>query len=152
MKNLFTVISALALVMLFTGLALADRGKPNFTPSVYADGVAWGTKGTTDLPPPNEHNVQSFDILYVFTNGAEGQLPVSDASPRNPNYNGGRWFTHTVEWNEAGMIAHDPLPILRSYEDIMTHYDLGHLDIFVGSPVGGPPAYFQCPLLPVKEW
>lgn len=137
-------------LLAIAGNALADKGKPNFTPSIYADGVAWGTKTTTLLPPPNSHNLQSFDILYVIVNGADGQLPVSDAGPGNPFYNGGRWFTHTAVWTEAGMMAHDPLPVLRSYEDIMIHYDLGHLDIYPGSPEGGPPEYFQCPLLPVK--
>ena len=145
------LLSVLAFFFITCGYALAGPGKPNFSPSVYADGIAWGTKGTTDLPAPNEHNMQAYDILYVFTNGAAGQLPVSDAGPRNPFYNGGRWFTHTVMWNGDGMGAHDPLPVLKSYEDIMLYYGLGHLDIWPGSP-GGPPDYFQCPLLPVKEW
>ena len=145
-------LALLAFFLLTVGYALAGPGKPNFSPSVYADGIAWGTKGTTELPAPNDHNIQSYDILYVFTNGADGQLPVSDAGPRNPFYNGGRWFTHTAMWTEEGMIAHDPLPILKSYDDVMLHYDLEHLDIWQGSPPGGPPDYFQCPLLPVKEW
>ena len=147
------ILSAVFLVffLLTCGYAIAGPGKPNFSPSVYADGIAWGTKGTTDLPAPNDHNMQSYDILYVITNGADGQLPVSDAGPRNPFYNGGRWFTHTAMWTPEGMMAHDPLPVLKSYEDVMLHYDLGHLDIWPGSP-GGPPDYFQCPLLPVKEW
>ncbi len=130
----------------------AAKGQPNFTPSVYADGIAWGTKATTTIPAPNNSNLQSFDILYVIINGADGQLPVGDASPGNPFYNGGRWFTHTAVWTEDGMIAHDPLPVVRSYDEIMIHYDLGHLDIYPGSPAGGPPEYFQCPLLPVKMW
>lgn len=139
-------------VVAVAGNVLAAKGKPHFTPSVYADGIAWGTKATTPLPAPNNKNLESFDILYVIINGAEGQLPVSDAGPGNPFYNGGRWFTHTAIWTEDGIIAHDPLPVLKSYDDIMDHYDLGHLDIYPGSPSGGPPDYFQCPLLPVKLW
>jgi len=27
----------------------------------------------------------------------------------------------------------------------------GYLDFEVGSPENGPPPYFQCPMLPVKE-
>ena len=138
--------------LLAVGCAFAGPGKPNFSPSVYADGVAWGTKATTTIPAPNAHNLQSYDILYVITNGAERQLPVSDAGPGNRLYNGGRWFTHTAMWTPDGMMAHDPLPVLKSYEDIMFHSDLGHLDISPGSPEGGPPDYFQCPLLPVKMW
>ena len=143
-KKIFS-LAFLAFIFLTCAYALAGPGKPNFSPSIYADGIAWGTKGTTELPAPNEHNIQSYDILYVFTNGADGQLPVSDAGPRNPFYNGGRWFAHTAVWNIA-----DP-PVVKSYEEIMYHYDLGHVDIWPGSP-GGPPDYFQCPLLPVKEW
>ena len=125
---------------------------PNFGPSVYGDGVAWGTKGTTTLPAPNGKNDQSFDKLFVITNGAKGQLPVSEAAPGNPMYNGGRWITQTVTWTAAGMDAHDPLPVLMSYDDIERHAGLGHLSITPGSPGGdgAPPDYFQCPLLPVK--
>jgi hypothetical protein len=137
--------ASLAFFLLTCGYAIAGPGKPNFSPSVYADGIAWGTKGTTGLPAPNDHNIQSYDILYVFTNGADGQLPVSDAGPRNPFYNGGRWFTHTAEWNI------DNPPVVKSYHDIMMYVDTGDLDIWPGSP-GGPPDFFQCPLLPVKEW
>ncbi len=78
--------------------ALANPGQPSFSERVYGDGVAWGTKGTTSLPAPNAHNVQSFDKLFVITNGVDGQLPVAEAAPGNVNYNGGRWFTHTVTW------------------------------------------------------
>jgi hypothetical protein len=136
-KKIFS-LAFLAFFLLTYGYALAGPGKPNFSPNVYADGIAWGTKGTTGLPAPNEHNVQSYDILYVFTNGADGQLPVGDAGPRNRYYNGGRWFTHTAMWTELGLEVMVPLPA-------------GHLDIWPGSP-GGPPDYFQCPLLPVKVW
>jgi hypothetical protein len=149
-KITFTLLAVFFLTATSFGIAAAQA--PNFTPSVYADGIAWGTKATTPLPAPNNHNLQSFDILYVILNGADGQLPVSDAGPGNPFYNGGRWFTHTVLWTGEGLIAHDPLPVLRSYGDIMEHYDLGHLDIYPGSPPDGPPEYFQCPLLPVKMW
>ena len=120
---------------------------PNFGPSVYGDGVAWGTKGTTTLPAPNGKNNQSFDKLFVITNGVEEQLPVSEAAPGNPNYNGGRWWVHTATWIDD--LPHPKL-LLTSYEEVMFHYNLGHLIISEGSPEGGPPAYFQCPLLPVK--
>ena len=127
---------------------------PNFSQSVYGDGVAWGTKGTTTLPAPNEKNVQSFDKLFVITNGAEGQLPVSEAAPGNPMYNGGRWFTWTATW--ANNVPHE-IPVLTSYDgdgfnSIKFHEDMGHLTLKPGSPggPGAPPNYFQCPLLPVK--
>ena len=146
------IISALLLALLATIPAFADRGKPTFGPAIYADGQVWGTKAVTALPGPNENNVQSFDKLFVITNSnnPSGQMPVGEAAPGNPDYNGGRWFTQTVEWTDAGFVAHGTVPILTSYADIMVHYNLGHLTISSGSFDGGPPPYFLCPLLPVK--
>ena len=149
-KILFHV---LGIMLISTTLsAFANPGQPNFMPALYGDGEVWGTKGTTTLPAPNEHNRQSFDVLYVITNSnnPQGQLPVSEAAPGNPNYNGGRWFTHTVDWTEEGFMTHGTVPVLTSYDDIMYHFDMGHLVITQGSFPGGPPRYFQCPLLPVK--
>ena len=130
-----------AMFVTTTVLAMA----PNFSPALYGDGELWGTKFTTVLPAPNDNNSQSFDKLFVFVEGnaAAGQLPVSEAAPGNPNYNGGRWFTHTVMW-EAGS---EPT-VLKSYEDIILYRDAGQLMIFTGN--AGTPTYFQCPLLPVK--
>lgn len=139
----------LLLVLLATVPVLAMPGKPEFHPHIYADGVAWGTKITTVLPAPKGDNLHSFDELFVFTNGADGQLLVGEAAPGNPAYNGGRWVTYTVTWTEEGMTAHDPLPVLMSYDEVMLHHSLGHLTVVKGSPAGGPPPYFSCPLLPV---
>ena len=145
--------TAVLTLILMSGTIVADPGKPNFMPSLYGDGEVWGTKGTTTLPAPNDHNLQSFDNLYVITNSnnPQGQLPVSEAAPRNPNYNGGRWFTHTVEWTEDGFLDHGIVPVLKSDAEIDTHEALGHLVITPGSFPDGPPVYFQCPLLPVKN-
>ena len=145
-------IQCVLLTVLCAGLIvpLGWAQQPNFSPALYGDGELWGTKGTTVLPEPNAHNERSFDKMFVFVNGAPGQLPVSEAAPGNPLYNGGRWFTYTAMWTEEGMNAHDPLPVLMSYDEISLHEGLGHLAIAPGSPEGGPPEYFQCPLLPVK--
>jgi hypothetical protein len=140
------------LVLLAPSTTQAAPGKPNFGPAIYADGEVWGTKGTTALPAPNDHNEQSYDKLFVITNSnnPEAQLPVGEAAPGNPDYNGGRWFTHTVEWTQDGFDDHGTVPVLTSYTEIMIHASLGHLTITEGSPPGGPMPYFQCPLLPVK--
>ena len=140
---------ALALVVV-AGVSSANPGAPNFSPALYGDGEVWGTKSAATLPAPNGNNNQSFDKLFVIVNGAPGQLPVAEAAPRNPAYNGGRWFTHTAMWTDEAMAAHDPLPVLRSYADVQFHQDLGHLAVAPGSPAGGPPDYFECPLLPVR--
>lgn len=149
------LLSNLLLAALLLGPALtqAAAGQPNFMPALWGDGELWGTKGTTALPAPNDYNVQSFDALYVIVNNPDApQLPVSEAAPGNPDYNGGRWFTHTVMWTAEGLAAHDPVPVLTSYEEIMFHAGLGHLSIAPGSFDGGPPDYFQCPLLPVMGY
>jgi hypothetical protein len=137
-----------ACATLLAGPAMAQQ--PNFSPAIYADGQVWGTKATTVLPGPRGNNLLSYDKLFVIVNGAPGQLPVAEAAPGNRLYNGGRWFTHTVMWTAAGIEAHESLPVLMSYDDLSLHYSLGHLAIAPGSPAGGPPDFFQCPLLPVK--
>lgn len=114
---------------------------PSFAPEVYADGRAWGTKGTTSLPAPSDTNQQSFDKIFAFTNGAEGQLPVGEAAPGNPLYNGGRWWVHTATWIDN--LPHEKT-VLTSYEEVMFHLNMDHLII---EDLG---VYFQCPLLPVK--
>ncbi len=150
--TLVVTLFLFGLVLLAPSIAQAAPGAPNFGPALYADGEVWGTKGTTALPAPNGHNNQSFDKLFVITNSnnPDGQLPVAEAAPGNPDYNGGRWFTHTVEWTQAGFDAHGTVPVLTSYAEVMIHYNLGHLTITEGTFEGGPPPYFQCPLLPVK--
>jgi hypothetical protein len=142
--KLSSLLGALLLALLVAVPAAADPGQPNFMPAIYGDGEVWGTKGTTDLPAPKGNNDQSFDQLFRIANGpyveSSEQLPVSEAAPGNPNYNGGRWVTRTVIW------ADDATPILlTSYEQILEQLALGHLTIDASNPT-----YFQCPLLPVK--
>jgi len=117
--------------------AFADG--PNFGPAIYADDVAWGTKGTADLPAPNDHDRQSFDGLYKFTNGVEGQLAVSEAGPGNPAYNGGRWIEYFVTWNITP--PDDPI---TSFEQLDGFIQAGDVTVVESGN------YFQCPLLPVK--
>jgi hypothetical protein len=144
-----SAILTLALSSALAGMAWANPGQPNFGPALYGDGEVWGTKGAAEIPAPNGKNNRSFDKLFVVINGAPGQLPVAEAAPRNPAYNGGRWITHTAMWTDAGMNSHDPLPVLMSYEDVQFHQSLGHLAIARGSPNPAVPDYFECPLLPV---
>jgi hypothetical protein len=148
-----SMMASLAGLLLTAGLAAANPGQPNFSAALWGDGKLWGTKGATALPAPNEYNRQSFDNLYVVTNSnnPQGQLPVAEAAPGNPNFNGGRWFTHTVEWTAEGFLAHGIVPVLTSYEEIKLHEGLGHLVVTPGSFPGGPPVYFECPLLPAKD-
>ena len=138
-------LTALALAL----AAIAWTAAPNFGPAIYADGTVWGTKGLGELPPPSGHNDQSFDKLFMFVNGAPGQLAVSEASPRSKNYNGGRWSAQTAMWTEAGLAFYNQEPpVLMSYEEIMVQVGLGYLATAPGAIAG--PDYFLCPLLPVK--
>lgn len=155
LKKLSLVALAAAFTLTLVSPAAAIRGKPSFTPALYADGELWGTKAAAILPAPKGNNIHSFDKLFVIinSNNPYGQLPVAEASPRNFNYNGGRWYTHTVEWTQWGFDDLGTVPILTSYDDIMMHYNMGHLNIEPGSPApppDGPPDFFECPLLPIK--
>jgi hypothetical protein len=145
-------VFAVGLATTLLAAGLAGAAAPSFEPAIYADGRLWSTKGLSVLPAPNDHNLRSFDKLFVITNSnnPNGQPPISEAAPGNPSYNGGRWFTHTVEWTADGFKDHGIVPVLTSYDEIFVHYDLGHLVITPGSFPDGPPVYFECPLLPVK--
>lgn len=148
MRTASIATGSVALGVSATGFGTAQQ--PNFDEQIYGDGVAWGTKGVTTLPPPTENNVQSFDDLVFIVDGTSPpvQLPVSEAAPGNPDYNGGRWISKTIDVSDLESL----LPI-RSYADFST----GEVDAFqLGAPVdenGDPfrPDYFECPLLPVKE-
>jgi len=136
------------LILLMSQMVNADPGQPTFMAALYGDGQVWGTKGTTSLPAPNSNNLQSFDNIYVITNfnDPDGvQLPVAEAAPGNPKYNGGRWNLQTVAWTQAGFMAYGGYaPVVKSEEEIKYNEQMGYLVIASGG------AYFQCPLLPVK--
>lgn len=129
---------ALVIVLLIVAAVPAFAAGPNFGSAIYADGKTWGTKGNATLPAPNGHNNQSFDGLYKFQNGVEGQLAVAEAAPTNPNYNGGRWAEYTVTWSVAPVLV-------TSYAQLMDLENNGMVSI---SATGN---YFQCPLLPDKS-
>lgn len=140
----------LPLLLMVPIMSQAAPGQPNFMPAVWGDGQVWGTKGNNPLPAPTDKNLQSFDRIYIILNNPDApQLPVSEAAPGNPAYNGGRWFVFTAMWTAAGLAAYDPVPVLTSYAEVQQQVDLGYLVATPGSFDGGPPAYFQCPLLPI---
>lgn len=131
------------LVLAFAGNVNAGEA-PNFMPALYGDGQVWSTKFAAPLKEPRGNNSQSFDGLFVVVNGVEGQMPVAEASPGNPAYNGGRWNVYQVMW-----IAGEP-SLLTSYDDIAYQESMGNVLVVHGTPPGGPPQYFVCPMLPVK--
>ena len=150
MKTKFTILAIASTAMALT--AMGNPGKPSFAPSIWADGQTYGSKRTTELPAPNAHNVQSYDPIFVIinSNNPDGQLPVAEAAPGNVAFNGGRWITYTAWWTDDGFAEYGTVPVIHSYAELLVNYMYGYLDFTVGSPDGGPPPYFQCPLLPVK--
>ena len=136
-KKIQVVVLAVALSLVFVLPAFADG--PNFGEAIYADGEAWGTKGTADLPAPTDDNRQAYDGLFKFVGDvAEGQLAVAEAAPGNAHYNGGRWIEYEVEWNVTP-------ELVTSYAQLHQLIDDG--DVSFVRETGN---YFQCPLLPVK--
>lgn len=141
-----------------TGSAVAES--PDFSPRLWGDGEQWGTKVTGAISNPNEHSLDKLFVVLPPDGGSlpDGQLPVSEAAPGNPDYNGGRWWTHTAQWTVDGVAAHGTeMPLLTRYgpaddpESILFHANLGHIDLSAGAPAGGPPDYFRCPMLPLKD-
>ncbi len=149
-RRIVWVLSLVVLSLLVAAPALANPGQPSFAGNVWGDGRLWGTKGAATLPAPSGSNLQSFEKLFEFTNNPN-QLPVAEAAPGNPAYNGGRWYTQTATWTAAGIAAYGgSVPVLMSYSDILANQSMGYLTVTAGSPPGGPAPFFECPLLPVK--
>ena len=155
-KLLLVAVVVMIFTLVMASSALALKGKPDFSPHVFGDGEMWGTKLTAIVKGPNGNNDQSFNKLFIITNGVPGQLPLADAAPGNPDYTP-RWWTHTAEWTVPAHAlltfndekdAYDPAV---DWNNLAFHVSLGHLVITEGSFPDGPPDYFVCPLLPVKE-
>jgi hypothetical protein len=136
------IISGLLLLVSAAGAQAGEA--PDFMPALYGDGEVWSTKFAAALPGPRGRNQQSFDGLFIVLNGVEGQMPVAEAAPGNPAYNGGRWDVHQVMWIDGTPY------LLTSYEDILSEEAMGNLMIVHGTFPDGPPQYFLCPMLPVK--
>jgi hypothetical protein len=137
MKKKLLILALVIVVLLIAALPSFAAG-PNFGPAIYGDDKAWGTKGTADLPAPTANNRHSFDGLFKFPGAeVEGQLPVAEAAPGNPAYNGGRWIEYNVTWVGTP-------ELVTSYAQLQALEQAGAVVI---TETGN---YFQCPLLPVK--
>lgn len=133
------VAGSLALGVGATGSVAADASNnPAMPGRIYADDRLFATGDLTDLPEPSGNNAHSFDEIYVFTNGADGQFPVAEAAPGERDFNGGRWSVTLVEWT-----IDDP-PLLTSDDAVHAHSD----DITV---LQEGARYFECPLVPLDD-
>lgn len=156
-RNGAVLTGALAAGVGATGTASARPGKPSFGPEIYGDGDPWGTKFTTVIPEPRNGG-RSLDVLAFVVSGPSQdgpplQLPVSEAAPGNPAYNGGRWVSKTVTVTDSD--RYDDVQPVTDYDTLLAEQAAGTFGPFLdGAPIvdGEPlrPEYFQCPLLPVK--
>ena len=134
------VSGALALGSVAAGNALADASNnPALPGRVFADGRTFATRGVTDLPEPTGNNAHSYDEIYHFTNGADGQLDVAEAAPGEQEFNGGRWSVTVVEWT-----IEDP-PVVKSDEEVHHYESQGKISV-----VERGARYFECPLVPLR--
>ena len=145
MKRKILVLSAVVVMALMATTAAFADGPPGLPGRIYVDDALFATGGLTALPAPNANNIQSFDKLYVVTNGVDGQPAVGEAAPGDQDFNGGRWDVQTVTWNGESQKV-----LLTSDAEIMIHLNAGHLTVVDGSFAGGPPANFECPVIPLR--
>jgi len=150
MKRQITLSLVTACTMVLFG-AVAVMAEPaiKVDEAIWANGTIYGTVATPtsfNLPP-----VQSTDTIYSFMmSGLTGQRSVSESSPGDRNYNGGRWSVKAVFFTEQGKAIHDPDHDgavnfeLTSAEQVLEHEALGHLTIMDTS------IYFECPLVKSK--
>jgi len=97
---------------------------------VYANGQLWATFGLKDFKHAPDASV---DLIFTFP--GTDLIPVGEASPGDPDYNGGRWDVRAVTF--TGMAPEQ----FTSDDEVWFHYGLGHLTI------SGNLKYFECPLL-----
>ena len=138
--SILTVVLAISLCVVPFSVS-ANPGKPFFGEAIWVDYEAYGSKATTMLPAPNEHNIQSYDPLYHVLAGDNMTVlsSVAESAPGDTDYNGGRWMVIDVVWNDP-----DDAEPLFSYEEIVDALTSGKaytVDI---------ETYVQCPLLPTK--
>jgi hypothetical protein len=131
---------SLVLGGLATGSVAADASNnPAMPGRVYADGRLFATRGLTDLPAPTAGNEHSFDVIYAFENGADGQHAVAEAAPGDQEFNGGRWAVTLVAWT-----IEEP-PVLTSDDEVHMYLQQGALSV-----VDTGVRYFECPLVPIR--
>jgi hypothetical protein len=110
----------------------ASARKPGFGNLYYNDVMV------RTVIPPAAMPFQGRDNLYAFPPGeaAEGQLAVTAVAPGDPEYHGGQWAVHVVDWNVTPYL-------LTSEEAVLAAADAG--DITVERVAEND---FKCPVQP----
>lgn len=147
-KRTLTVLFVLAISLMW--LVSAHAGATRVSEAIWAHGELYDTviTPTTFVAPPEN----STDIIYSFMMaGLEGQRSVAESAPGDPDYNGGRWNVQVVVFTDLGRQVHDTDHDgmvdfeLMSADEVLGHYDLGHIDILPAN------FYFECPMLPRRR-
>ena len=124
------VAASLVAVLAFAFLAnVASAAPARAEIRAYANDRLWASFAGPDFKSAPGVSV---DKIYVLV--GEGLLPVAEASPGDPEYNGGRWEVHMVTFTGLSPTQ------FTNDEDLLYHASLGHLAI------GGVVKYFECPL------
>ncbi len=122
-----SVVAVFALAFLANA---ASATPPHAGIRVYANDRLWASFDATDLKPGPAH---SMDLIFVFP--GTSLIPVGEASPGDPDYNGGRWDVRAVTF--TGIAPEQ----FTNDDEVWFHYGLGHLAI------SGNLRYFECPLI-----
>lgn len=128
--------TALLLAVVATPASAARGGRPGSPISpdaIWADGELRGTVPQGELR--YNGNDRSYDLLI----GIDGQAPVAEAAPGNPDYNGGRWLPVSATWTGGATPT-----VLTSYAAVLAAVDAG--DLVLGTPDSD--GTFLCPLIP----
>jgi hypothetical protein len=143
-RRLLPSIALALAAALAAGPALARATRVD--DAIWNDGRLYGTVLTpTSFVAPPEH---STDTLYNFgMSGLNGQRAISEAAPRDRDYNGGRWSVVVAVFTEAGKStlgdgSGNIAVELTSDEELLYHVDQGHIELIPTS------IYFECPMLP----
>ena len=134
MKKLIRVFAITALAMLTSSTAFAGKKNDNgagFGALYYNDEIRGTVATVTSMPG------RGVDVIYVVTNGQEGQLGVTTVAPGDPNYHGGRWKVYVVTWQSDA-----PVPMFTSAAAVEASIESGDLSV-----MRMPAADFVCPVL-----
>lgn len=129
-RGLVAAFAVVALAAVFASSTAVSALPPRAEGRVYANGELWATFGLKDYKHAPDVSV---DLIFTFP--GTSLISVAEASPGDPDYNGGRWDVREVTF--TGMAPEQ----FTSDDDVWLHYGLGHLTI------SGTVKYFECPLL-----
>ena len=115
-------------------------------PAFYVDGVLYRTVATPNDLSGTGAPEHSFDVIYDF---GGVQRNVATAAPGDPDYNGGRWMVHALDFPSGYAAAVDAGDadgngVLDSDAELAAAMNVGAaVDV-------GIVASFTCPVIPLQ--